>query len=272
MYRFVREPRWLIFATVVGIIALLFVNLGFWQLRRLDARQFDNAVQSERRAAEVVPIDLAVDRGASFAEAGEAHEGRRVSAAGTFDASGEVLLRSRTHQGEAGFHVITPLVLADGSAVLVNRGWVPIDFDTVPLGGPAAAPSEPVTVTGVLEASATQPRFGPQELPGERTIFIRSNVDRLSQQIEYPLYPVVLIEQAERALPVPVELEELDDGPHLPYAIQWFSFAAISLIGYGALVRSTAKKAEARRARVAQSVDPETVSAEPGGGVGMGPQ
>ena len=65
---------------------------------------------------------------------------------GIFDPGEEVLVRSQVHDGIAGWHVITPLVLADGRAVLVNRGWVPLEMDAVPV--PAAPPSGQVTVTG----------------------------------------------------------------------------------------------------------------------------
>lgn len=242
MYSFLRRPRWLVLATVVGLIALLFVNLGLWQLRRLEERRFDNAIQAERRSSDPVPLDVAVSASDPIDEAGEEHDGRPVSAVGVFDATEEVLLRSRTHQGQAGYHVLTPLLVADGSAVIVNRGWVPLEFDSPPVSGAASAPAGSVMVSGHLAASATQPRFGPQELPGDRDVMVRSDLARLAEQIDYPLYPVLLVEQHDRALPIAVELEELDDGPHLPYAIQWFAFAIISIGGFAALARSTARR------------------------------
>lgn len=249
MYEFLRQPRWVLLATLVGVIALLFMNLGFWQLGRLEDRRLDNSIQVERRAAEPVDLQLAVALDDQPEVAGPAHEGRPLTASGTYDPAEEVLLRSRTYQGEAGFHVITPLRLDDNSAVLVNRGWIPLTLGEVPLVGTGASPSGVVQVTGYATASSSRPRFGPTDLPGDLDVFARADVDRIAQQVPYDLYPVVLVAQSETEVPIPVEPDPLDEGPHLAYAIQWFAFAAISIVGYGALIRSTARRARARLTR-----------------------
>jgi len=251
MYALFRQPRWLILATIVGLITLLFANLGLWQLRRLEERRFDNAVQSERRAADPVELEVAVSLSDDLDEAGEAHDGRPLRVSGEFDPSEEILLRSRTLDGEAGFHVVTPLVLDDGHAVLVNRGWVPLTLDEVPLTGRGAAPSGTVDLTGYAEPSAVQPRLGPSDPPGDIDVFARADIERLAEQVPYDLYPVLIVSQQATDLPVPVEQEPLEEGPHLAYAIQWFAFALISVAGFLALLRSTARKDELRRARAA---------------------
>lgn len=256
MYAFLRRPRWLILGAVVGLITLVFVNLGLWQLRRLEERRFDNAIQAERRSAAPTALDLAISLDAPPDVAGEAHDGRPLMASGTYDPSEEVLLRSRTLNGEAGFHVITPLILTDGVAILVNRGWVPLSEDSVPMRGRAASPSGQLEVTGYAVASAVQPRFGPTDPPGDRDIFARADVGRIGSQVPYDLYPVVLVSQVPSEVPIPLTPDPLDDGPHLVYAIQWFAFALISVGGFAALIRSTAKKAEMRRRRAAER-DPD---------------
>ncbi len=249
MTSLLRQPRWLALATVVGLVTLLFVNLGLWQLRRLDERRLDNAIQAERRAADPAPLHLAVDLDQPTAQAGDSHDGRPLTVSGTFDPTEEVLLRSRTLDGQAGFHVLTPLVLDNGAAVLINRGWVPLTMGEVPVGGAAASPSGNLTVTGFADASAVQPRFGPADPPGDLDVFARADIDRIADQVPYELYPVVFISQENADLPVPVGLEPLDDGPHLVYAIQWFAFAVISIGGFLALLHSTAKKVAARKSR-----------------------
>ena len=99
MYALFRQPRWLILATIVGLITLLFANLGLWQLRRLEERRFDNAVQSERRAADPVELEVAVSLSDDLDEAGAAHDGRPLRGSGEFDPSEEILLTSRTLDG-----------------------------------------------------------------------------------------------------------------------------------------------------------------------------
>ena len=72
--------------------------------------------------------------------------------------SQQVLIRNRSYQGQPGFHVVTPLQLADGRALLVNRGWIPLTEDgSTPT--PPAPPSGPVVVTGRARAVAAAGRL-----------------------------------------------------------------------------------------------------------------
>jgi surfeit locus 1 family protein len=229
-------PRWLAVHLVVIIIAGVFVRLGIWQLDRLVERRTSNAAIAER--TEIAPMDLNELLGnAAVSE----REYRRVVAAGTFDVDGEVLIRSRTHNGEAGFHVVTPLVLNDGSAVLVNRGWVPLDMDTPPVS-PALPPVGTVEVTGTVRESQAAPALGPRD-PSEGKLerFYWIDIPRLQQQSSYPLTPislelVVQVPAQSGRLPIPVPARTLTEGSHLAYAVQWFAFALIGLGGYAALL------------------------------------
>jgi surfeit locus 1 family protein len=68
----------------------------------------------------------------------------------------------------------------------------------------------------------------------------RVDIERIQQQIPFPLLPMYLVALGERGsqLPVPVEAPTFDDdGPHLAYAIQWFSFLVIGIVGYAFLMR-----------------------------------
>src|SRR5687768_2570907 len=143
MSRMLLSPRWVLGHALVVAICVLFVNLGLWQVKRLEERRLENTVVSSRLAAAPVPIEqLIAGAGTDL----ESLEFRRAVATGAFDTSEEVLVRSQVHAGTAGWHVITPLVLSDGRAVLVNRGWVPLEMDAVPV--PVAPPSGQVTITG----------------------------------------------------------------------------------------------------------------------------
>lgn len=229
-------PRWLAVHLIVIIIAGVFIRLGIWQLDRLAERRTSNAAIAER--TEIAPVDLNELLGNV---AVSDREYRRVVVAGTFDVDGEVLIRSRTHNGEAGFHVVTPLLLNDGSAVLVNRGWVPLDLDTPPVS-PALPPVGPVEVTGTVRESQSAPALGPRD-PSEGKLerFYWIDIPRLQQQSSYPLTPislelVVQVPAQSGRLPIPVPARTLTEGSHLAYAVQWFAFALIGLGGYGALL------------------------------------
>lgn len=234
-----RKPSWIALGLVVAAATALFVNLGFWQLDRLEQRRVDNTVAARRLASASVALELAVDPDASTTVAGEEHAFRRVTVSGVFDPANEVLVRSQVHDGAAGFHVITPLVTADGRAILVNRGWVPLAFDTPPVD----MPPTPGVVTRELILAPSRPRgaVGPEDEPGSRVI-ARVDLDLLADQMPYDLWPVYGLSLDGSELPEPVELPELTEGAHRSYAIQWFSFATIAVIGYAALLRSSVRK------------------------------
>jgi surfeit locus 1 family protein len=231
-----RSPRWWLGHLLALTLVALFVSLGLWQLRRLDERRIDNLVRQSRLADAVYPIEeLVAAVGGEMASL----EYRRTTATGVFDVDSEVLVRSQVLDGVAGFHVVTPLVLANGSAVLVNRGWVPLDFGQLENPG-----DDIVEVRGWIRVSQQPTSTGPAEREGTLTEVARVNIERLAEQMEYPLLAVYIVaEDGAQTPPIPLELPDLsDEGPHLSYAIQWFAFAIIGLTGYGLLLRRAAQR------------------------------
>ena len=247
-YRFARSPRWLLGHVVVLALVVSCVQLGLWQLRRLDQRREVNALVEARLGAPEAPLDEVVRPGAPVEDGNDAAY-RRVRATGTYAVDQEVLVRIRTLAGRTGAWVVTPLVTAPGRAVLVNRGWVPLEGD--PAGSRAAGqpPQGTVTVTGFLRPSDRRGRFGPREDPREGRLaeVVRIDVPRLQAQIPARLYPAYVELQAQAPpqpgeLPVPLEPPELDEGPHLGYAGQWFIFATIAAVGWVVILRRTARE------------------------------
>lgn len=236
--------RWVAAHLVVVMVAATFVSLGLWQLRRNDERRLQNAVGTARINEEPVGLESLI-QGAGD-DVGSL-EYRRATVSGVFDPDNEVLIRSQVTLGHAGFHVVTPLILVEGEAVLVNRGWVPLVWDEVPVTN-APPPQGEVTIEGWIHRTQTRGRFGPTDPEdGRLTNMNRVDIDRIATQIPYEVVPLYLVETAdsENRDPIPVALPSFDDnGPHLAYAIQWFAFAAIGLVGYGFLIRrSKASKA-----------------------------
>lgn len=234
MLEALRQPKWMAAAIVVAILAATFVRLGIWQLDRLEERQLVNAVGEERISAEPVDLNVVLGETADI----DTLEYRRVTVEGRFDPSEEVLIRSQVELGQAGFHVITPLVLDDGSAVLVNRGWVPLVMDDPPV---EAAPDPGTqTVDGWVHLTEQRPTLGQEEPGGELDVLNRVDIDRLAEQLSHEPAPVYLVELGERSgeLPITVDPPDFtDEGPHLAYAIQWFGFAAVGLVGFFFLLR-----------------------------------
>lgn len=246
-------PRWLFGHLFALALIVLFVNLGFWQLRRLSERDTYNALLTARLSAEPRAFTTLAQQFSLTApvDAEDSALYRRAEVSGHFDAEREVLLRSRAHNGQPGYHVLTPLRLENGRALLIDRGWVPFDHDTPPI--PQAAPPQgAVSVTGVLQPAQRPVEGGwtgalglVQRDPAEGELDAVFYVDpvRIEQQVPYRLEPVFLELSTQTPaqpgrLPVLPPAPDLTRGSHLSYALQWFSFALIGLIGYIVLLRS----------------------------------
>jgi len=123
--------------------------------------------------------------------------------------------------------LVTPLRLADGSAVFVDRGWVP---------SPDAHHVDPSVYREPDSASVEGLGFIPPR--GREDV----DVAALRDSVPYALLPFLLQQtgtSAPHGLPRRWPAPALDDGPHLSYAIQWFSFALIIVVGTAALLRKT---------------------------------
>ena len=213
---------------IAVLIAGVCVRLGFWQLDRLHGRRDINAMLAARGA--LPAVDLATSDPASLPYA-------HVTVTGTYDPAHEFVLSGRSYQDVAGNHVLTPLVLADGSAVVVDRGWVPLEVASPPVTGPAAAPEGQVTIAGLALApdsiSATPVSPAPS---------VVTRIDLGVADLPYRLVPVYVLLQTQdppqaSGSPIPVAGPTLDDGPHLSYALQWFAFATIAIVGCVVLLR-----------------------------------
>ncbi len=230
-------PRWVAAAVVVAVVASVFVGLGRWQLSRHDERRLQNEVRTARLAAEPTEVDVLVRAAGSDIDS---LEYRKAFAVGRFRPSQEILLRSRVRDGVAGFEVVTPFELDGGGVLMVDRGWVPLSFDRVPLEE-APPPSGTVEVTGVLRTSQTRAALAPEDPDGP--IMSRVDLDRLSERVDGTLAPVwmQLVDPSDERLPLAAEEPVFDDaGPHLSYALQWFAFALIAVVGFVLLARRRA--------------------------------
>jgi surfeit locus 1 family protein len=224
---------------VVVIVAGVCVRLGFWQLDRLSQRRALNASIEAGLSEDPAPLKDVLDASPDPDALGY----RRVTATGSYDATGELLLYGRALDGRPGDHVLTPLVLGDGSSVLVDRGWVPSEPNrTVPVGPPAAAPSGAVTVEGVLLPAEPGAAFASDD-SASATLIRAVNVSEIDARMtDHELAPAYLLLQTQtppqtEGLPAPAPMPEPSEGPHLSYAFQWFSFASIALVGYVVVIR-----------------------------------
>jgi len=214
--------------------AIAFLALGGWQVRRLSARQAQNAFLASRRFGPILPLDSLP------ADTAESHF-RRVHITGSYDYAHEIIFTLRGRNGSPGVNIITPLLRnRKDSAVLVNRGWVySPDGTTVDLNPWREA--DAVNATGFVETFPTKGPFPPPN-PARPRSFRRLDRAALANLFPYPIadyYVVITDSSSSASAPPRVEPLPLDEGPHRMYAIQWFSFAAISIIGLVIFIRRT---------------------------------
>jgi surfeit locus 1 family protein len=204
-------------------VAAVFARLGVWQLNRLADRKVRN--MEIQAAHALAPVELPLHRVEP-----EVLRDRRAQAHGVYDYAHERVWRGRTYDGAPGVALLTPLRLSDGSAVFVDRGWVPSP-DGLHVDATRYREGDSVDVSGLA-------------LPAPRD---RGDVDppALKDSLPYAVLRIV-IQLNDSTAPHPAGLKRwhppaLDTGPHMAYAIQWFCFAAIVVVGVVVLLWKTAK-------------------------------
>jgi len=252
VYRFLLKPRWILSHLFVLVAVGTMINLGFWQLNRLDERKAGNAVVTNAMRQQPQPLATVLPEGtATTTEQLQAADYQPVYITGTYRADEQVLVTNRTNNGSPGYWVVTPLVLADGTAVAVNRGWVPYSYLEEGPWDDFAPPPGTVTVQGLLRQSQVRETNGLVSSPkdsdvGTLRVLARLDVGRLAQQTSERMisgYISLRVQDpAQNDLPVPVPLPELSQGTHLGYALQWFAFSLLTIIVYPLLLRRYAKR------------------------------
>lgn len=220
--------------------AALFVRLGVWQLERRDERRTWNRAVAERLIAPPASLD-------ELPAEPEQARWRRVLLDGSLDLDRELALASRTRGGSPGVHLFAPLRRPGrDTAILVNRGWVyapdGASADIARWRGDSLATVGYVETyperRGTVVRSSTNPR-----------VLLQLDRAAASEALGVPLAPWYVVLGGD---PVPdstgsamarVEPPPLDEGPHLNYALQWFAFAVIALVGTGAYVTRSRSRA-----------------------------
>ncbi|WP_418956318.1 SURF1 family protein [Streptomyces tritici] len=250
MYRFLLSRQWVILTLVALVLIPVMVELGFWQFHRHERRVAQNALIADNLKAKPVPVETLTSPGHTVPRG---DYWRAVTATGTFDTAHEVVVRRRTNADDkVGMLVLTPLVLADGRILMVNRGWVPAAPDQKAYPEVPPAPKGVVTVSGRLKADETTGASGIKDLRGlpERQVMLINS----AQQAELTGRTVLggYVEQTDPVTDSPEQIPEPDHdsiGAHMAYAVQWWLFAAGVPVGWVVLLRRERRdQEEARRA------------------------
>ena len=230
-------------------MVISFVLLGLWQLNRHGERADLNTIVASRSTPPAATLADVADQEPSELDY------QLVTATGSFVDDDFVRVANRTQGGVAGQYLVGLFEINDGRLLLVNRGFVPLDLSRIELDEP---PSGEVTITGWLRRSAEQGWLGAADT-GAGDVAPRLDVAAIGQRLSADdasateisvagadqLIDVWLQQEGNEdgllsTFPDPVPLPGLDGGPHLSYMAQWFIFATLGALFYGALLWRTA--------------------------------
>ena len=233
MVRKLLSPRWILIHVGVGSLIFLMVNLGFWQLNRLNQKRDFNSVLRAHSSTPVQSLDKAVpgkwDKTTS--------EWIRVSVTGSYDSSKAVTIINRSQDGTAGYNSVVPFTSLNNRTILVNRGFVPLVME------PPVAPTGEIEIVGYLRASQARSALGPiDSKEAGNTEFQRFDIPLISAHVGKTIEPMFLQLIAESPAdasqwPAKVALPPLDEGTHMSYALQWFFFCLVALTAWIVVVR-----------------------------------
>ncbi|HJQ86667.1 MAG TPA: SURF1 family protein [Propionibacteriaceae bacterium] len=242
--------RWALLIVFVALLGVAFVSLGNWQLDRLAQRKERNATTITNEQKPVQPYEQVFTHPIT-----DADQWQRVEARGTFDADHQFVVRYRSNGGADGYEVLTPLQTANG-AVLVDRGFIPLERGTrIPSVAPAP-PTGEVTVVGHVRRNergrraATAPAGNQVRLINSDAIAVT-----LPYEIESGYIGLLTVQPEQQGGFQPIQLPDLSEGPHFWYAVQWFLFTAIGVAGIVVFIRGDlrARREEREDAVAAQS-------------------
>jgi surfeit locus 1 family protein len=208
------------------LLMLVFTGLGVWQVQRLFWKlDLIDRVEARIHAAPVPPPAPAQWHDVST----ERDEYRHVLTSGRFDHSREVLVQAVTERGP-GFWVLTPLMLDDGTTILINRGFVPPDRRD-----PATRPQG--QVSGVAEIK------GLLRMSEEGGGFLRSNSPQEDRWYSRDVSAIASAKTLSRVAPFFIDADASSNpggfpiggltvvqfrNTHLVYALTWFTLAVMS--------------------------------------------
>lgn len=243
-YVFIKEPRWIGLAVLLAMIAIGCVGFGIWQFeRRAEAAQKIELLEANWDApakswSEFFTVPQATSQNSDHRWF-EDYRWQTISLQGEFDYDSQVTVRSRFQFGEMGKLWLVPFISQEG-VVWVDRGWFPAN-DTLPVV------LDKHTVKVVLRAAPIEPKIPGRDdaaatatEPRSLASIHKEALDSVSGSIT-SMYFELVSESPQAATGTPLAKPELDEGPHLSYALQWFVFALMALFGYYWLVRNEAK-------------------------------
>lgn len=243
VYRFLLSRRWFGGLALAIVAAICCILLARWQWQRREVRLERNAIVTQNWGKTPSSLSSLMPRPGAILPQNQ--QWTPVDLTGTYLGAGTVLLRNRPLDGEPGYRVLVPLRTTSG-VLYVDRGWVPIGQTGA---RPDAVPAPPAgqihVVARVRPAEVASRKSAPQGqaqsvTPSEFQDDLRRTTSTTAP-VYTGVYAVLAREDPPAATQMPLFAEpELDEGPHLSYAIQWCIFAGMFLGMWVVVVRRQA--------------------------------
>ena len=237
-------------ALVWLILIPAFIALGYWQRTLWKDRADSQGLVYAKLDAKPVSID-AIDPAGH--DVSQAQQWIAVTATGRYDTAHQFAVRDRSQNENAGWYVVTPLVLPDGSAVLVNQGWIQASNGSAPSSAMPALPPVPggtVTVTGWLQPDETTANTritdDTDKLPtGEIALITKADLQsRVPESLHDGSIQLTSSTPANTAAAAaqPVPGPSYDNTMYIAYMIQWWVFAIIMPVTWLKLLHREAQE------------------------------
>lgn len=239
--RLLLTRRWIGYLALALVFAVACVSLGFWQFARLEESRTQIARVTANYDSAPVLLQSVIPNLDSFRLS---DSWKQVTVSGRYLDDQQILVRSRPLNGDVGFEVLTPLRLSDGKIFIVDRGWIP-SGDTTAIA--SRVPQPPVgDVTVIARLKPSEPALAGRDavdgtVPTIHLPMIRELIRAHSADapVIVGAYGLIVSESpAVTDMPTPAGKPELDEGPHLSYALQWLIFAVMGFVGLGLAVRN----------------------------------
>lgn len=234
-WQFAFSRRWFGYLGLAVIFAAVCVGLAQWQVARLTETRTANELVNRNYHSTPRPVGEVLPTLASFSAT---QQWSQVILSGSYLPNAQILVRNRPLNGQPGFEVLNPLLLADGTVFVVDRGYVPIGShqdspDNIP---------EPRSgsITVVVRLQAGEPTL--QGRSATRGQIATVHLPEVAQLVDKPTYTgayglMVSESPAAKTRPSAMPQPELDEGLHISYAIQWVLFGIMAFFGLAYAIR-----------------------------------
>ncbi|WP_297324692.1 SURF1 family protein [Nitrosomonas sp.] len=220
-YRF--EPKfWAIIITIASV--LIFTELGKWQLSRADEKtaRYEQLEEYAKQPAIKLPGALIKLKDFQY---------REVEVEGEYLPEYTIFLDNKTHKGRAGYHIITPLKIANSSVcVAINRGWVATGYDRAILPEIAEVNGQ-VKVTGVVVSSELR-TLELSDTSSTGRVWGNFDLNRYQEVVNLKMQPIMVLQKDRIEDGLIRDWDKPDSGAskNIGYAVQWFLLAATAII------------------------------------------